>query len=327
MNTLISYIESVFDNLPHTPEMERLKNDMLMNMEEKYEELLLEGFSENEAIGTVLTEFGNIDEIIQAYDLKQEQQENHADHVTSFLTAADAQAYLDRRSVFATGIGLGAALCIFAPASLFLSKAILGAIWRFFRFSSTLSDILTIVPLFLFLAIGVGLFILLGIRESQYSMENQHMHLDPTAVSVIKKKQRSFKSSFAKGIASGVILCVVAPISFLLSLALLKNGISLGIAFLLSFVALGVFLFVYYGVINDAYDKLLSIGEHDPKRRERERKSEAIASIVFPLAGILYVIVGLLFDLWGTAWIIFPILGLLFAGFEVISEGIDTFRK
>lgn len=50
MDTIKSYVESVFVQLPRTPEMYQLKEDMLTNMEDKYLQLKSEGQSENEAI-------------------------------------------------------------------------------------------------------------------------------------------------------------------------------------------------------------------------------------------------------------------------------------
>ena len=45
--------------------MWNLKEEILSNMEEKYRELKKQGHSENEAIGTVISEFGNIDELVR----------------------------------------------------------------------------------------------------------------------------------------------------------------------------------------------------------------------------------------------------------------------
>ncbi|MFB9276189.1 permease prefix domain 1-containing protein [Cohnella cellulosilytica] len=53
----------MFAGLPRNPELMRLKQELLTGMEEKYLELKREGKSENEAIGIVISEFGNIEEL------------------------------------------------------------------------------------------------------------------------------------------------------------------------------------------------------------------------------------------------------------------------
>ena len=69
METIRTYLENLFAQLPETPELVRLRDDMLRTMEDKYEELKSEGKSENEAVGIVISEFGNIDELLAELDL------------------------------------------------------------------------------------------------------------------------------------------------------------------------------------------------------------------------------------------------------------------
>lgn len=63
METIRSYIETMFSTWPSSEATLRVKTQMLELMEDKYQELIGEGKSSNEAIGQVLTEFGNIEEL------------------------------------------------------------------------------------------------------------------------------------------------------------------------------------------------------------------------------------------------------------------------
>ncbi|MEM5597801.1 permease prefix domain 1-containing protein [Niallia circulans] len=69
MNSIINYLDNVFASLPKTLEMETLKQEMLSNMEDKYNELKKAGKLEHEAIGIVISEFGNMDELLSELDL------------------------------------------------------------------------------------------------------------------------------------------------------------------------------------------------------------------------------------------------------------------
>ena len=62
MDTLINYLNTMFRSLPDTPEARRAKDELRQMMEDKYADLISEGKSENEAVGTVITELGNLDE-------------------------------------------------------------------------------------------------------------------------------------------------------------------------------------------------------------------------------------------------------------------------
>ena len=61
METIKSYLEAMFANMPNTPEVIKAKAELLAMMEDKYNELISEGESENAAVGTVISEFGNLD--------------------------------------------------------------------------------------------------------------------------------------------------------------------------------------------------------------------------------------------------------------------------
>lgn len=70
MNTIETYILNIFSTLPKTDEIEKLKEELLANMEEKYEDLKELGKSENEAISIVISEFGDIDELLLQLNIK-----------------------------------------------------------------------------------------------------------------------------------------------------------------------------------------------------------------------------------------------------------------
>ena len=57
MQAIRNYLETMFMNLPNTPEVLRAKEELWQMMEDKYTELKNEGKSENEAVGTVISDF------------------------------------------------------------------------------------------------------------------------------------------------------------------------------------------------------------------------------------------------------------------------------
>lgn len=64
MEIIMNYIESLFAGVPVNEQTRRLREDITANMSDKYDELIKDGKSTNEAIGTVISEFGNIDEVL-----------------------------------------------------------------------------------------------------------------------------------------------------------------------------------------------------------------------------------------------------------------------
>ena len=71
METIRNYLETMFLKLPNTPEVYKAKNELWQMMEDKYTELKEEGKSENEAVGIVISEFGNLDELANDLGISQ----------------------------------------------------------------------------------------------------------------------------------------------------------------------------------------------------------------------------------------------------------------
>ena len=71
MNAIKSYLDNMFRNLPNTEEVRRAKSELLQMMEDKFEELIREGKTENEAVGVVISEFGNLDEVAESIGISQ----------------------------------------------------------------------------------------------------------------------------------------------------------------------------------------------------------------------------------------------------------------
>ena len=166
--------------------------------------------------------------------------------------------YIDHRHHFAWAMATGVFLCIMGPASLFLGQYLAG--YRDGRGGRTsdLMDILTLIPLFLFIAVGVALFILYGMKEQQFELEEKRIQLDSTTYARLKADHKAFRPRLAVAVAIGVALCILAPVSMLLSVVFLGEENGLSLVFLLSFIAIGVFLFIFYGIQDETYEKLLN---------------------------------------------------------------------
>ena len=59
MNAIQSYIENLFKPLPDSREVRRARTELLQMCEDRYTELRNSGASDNEAVGQVITQFGN----------------------------------------------------------------------------------------------------------------------------------------------------------------------------------------------------------------------------------------------------------------------------
>ena len=245
----------------------------------------------------------------------------------SILTSEEVDEYIDHRHHFAWAMATGVFLCIMGPASLFLGQYLAGYRDGQGGRTSDLMDILTLVPLFIFVAAGVALFILYGMKEQQFELEEKRVQLDATTYARLKADHKAFRPRLAVAVAIGVALCILAPVSMLLSVVLLGEENGLSLVFLLSFIAIGVFLFIFYGIQDETYEKLLSIGEFAKDKAEKNKVVGIVAGVVFPLAAAVYLIAGFVYYAWASAWIIFPIVGILFGIFATVYNGYMDLKK
>ncbi len=65
MEIIKNYLETMFKNLPATKKVLKAKAELLQMMEDKYAELISQGKNENEAIGTVIAEFGKLEDLAE----------------------------------------------------------------------------------------------------------------------------------------------------------------------------------------------------------------------------------------------------------------------
>lgn len=62
---LVKYVEELFSDAPKTKKVQELKEEILANLYDKYNDLIKSGRDENEAYNVAISSIGDIDELIQ----------------------------------------------------------------------------------------------------------------------------------------------------------------------------------------------------------------------------------------------------------------------
>lgn len=316
METIRNYLENIFSSLPKSAEIIKLKDELLSNMEEKYWELKESGKTENEAIGIVISEFGNIDELIKELGIENRKQ---LDNIPT-ITMEEAENYMRDKVKYGKLIAVGVMLCILAPAILmFTHNIIIGGVFGTEINVETLEG-LSVIPLFILIAIAVGLFIYAGTQLDKYKYLEDDFICPLHVQQRVKIKKEEFSSNFTKLNIIGVTLCVLSPVALIGISAIggYDNDVlsNYGAIVLLIMVAIAVFIFVRVGNINNSYNALLQIEEYSSKYKENNTAIGDVASVVWPIATAIFLIWGLGFNGWHICWIIFPITGILFGAFS-----------
>lgn len=72
METIKYYLDSMFKGLGNSAKVFKAKEELLTMMEDKYQELINEGVSETTAIGQVISEFGDLNEVAETLGISED---------------------------------------------------------------------------------------------------------------------------------------------------------------------------------------------------------------------------------------------------------------
>ena len=308
METIKSYLDAMFANLPNTNEVKKAKAELLEMMEDKYNELKAEGKTDNEAVGTVISEFGNLDELASELGLEkevEETKEREENTKARFLTKEEVIGYLTSRTKSAWLVAIGVFLCITSVINPILSETRLG-----------IYENAGVSFMFVFIAVAVALFITSAMKSSKWSyIKDEACKIDMTTTDYVKERKRSFETT-------NVICTSVGVMCFILSVvpAIIIDDDIISPALLFLIVGIGVFLIVYVSIINGSYDRILNLNDEKTMSGEHARassvkytskKAEIILETYKTTVVCLYLIISFLTFRWEITWIIFPIAYLI----------------
>lgn len=284
MNAIRNYLDNMFRNLPNTEEVRRAKAELLEMMEDKYEELISEGKTENEAVGIVISEFGNLDELADSLGISEAVSENPDENkpMLSIDRVKDYLTMIGQRSIL---MPLGVALCIFSVAFNIIAEVI-----------SDILDAFGVSAMFMAIAAGVVCFIISGIKKKEFAeVYKKECSLSIETAEYVRAQRKNFKSSYGLMSSFGIGLCILSVVNPIIigSIPFLNNDIG-GVLFF-AFIALGVFLIMSANVKMNGYDRLLELNEAGKMSEEFVPKSDrkvnktpiiicAIAAVVISLA-------------------------------------------
>lgn len=263
MNAIRNYLDNMFRNLPNTEAVRRAKSELLQMMEDKYEELISEGKTENEAVGIVISEFGNLDELADSLGISEAVTENPVED-KPMLSMDRVKEYLSMNNTRAILTPLGIALCILSVVSPILAYILPDAL-----------DVIGAGGMFGIIAIAVGLFIFSGIKSKEFAeVKNKECSLSIEGAEYVRNERRGFKNSYGLMSSFGIGLCILSFLNPILLDKIPFINSNVGAAMMFVFVALGVFLITSANTRMNGYDRLLALNESGKMSEEFVPKSD-----------------------------------------------------
>ena len=323
METIKNYLDNMFASLPDTPEVRRAKEELCQMMEDKYMELKKEGISENEAIGRVITEFGNLDEIKEELGLEAEnysygeyqEEERH-------ISLTQAKRYLSTVEKCANYIATGVMLCVFSPIMIIFFSGLS----EFYGLPENLAVSGGMIFLFVLVVVAVGIFIYSDYQTKEFKyLKDEGFYLDIGVKTFVEEERNQKKNVFTMKTIMGVTLCIISVIPVIVTGVIWGDGFSVifSVCLLLFIVGIGTFFLVSCGMAEDAYKVLLTDGGHrGHKKRIKDKRMETISSVYWCIVTVIYLAWSFLTFHWGSTWVIWPVAGVLFWAVRVIYDAV-----
>ena len=226
-----------------------------------------------------------------------------------------ARAYIEARTANAPKIAFAVMLCIFSPILLIL----LGGMQEYGKINASeeLAGGLGLIILMAMVVAAVCIFILTGSRLRKYEfLEKEPLDTEYGVAGLCRELIERQENDYTRAMVIGVGLCVASTIP-LFAAMMTRNEFFcvLGVCCILLMVGIGVCLIVKANVVRDSYLALLEEGDYT---REEKRVDHRIGGIYWGIVVAGYLLVSFLTQRWEITWVVWPVAGVLYGVVKLI---------
>ena len=283
--------------------------------------------------------YPEMDKILQICDLFHVNMDDLVRNDVSLLYVEDKSDYDNQMNIFSKMIAAGVGIILFGVSLMFLLEGLnMKYLWFYEEYYDALGvyvkegrEGVFIGVLLIFVAIAVAIFILFGIRYSDFWKKN------PCLQQFYSQEEIStFHRKFAVMIVTGVTIILVDVI-ILISAAALFPEIdeieyleSLAGAFFMLLIAIAVPILVYAGTQYSKYEikHWNEMHDEDSETFKKDKLTGTICGCLMLIATILYLIAGFVFEEWGVpSIVVFPVFGIGCGIASVIIEHVPLKDK
>lgn len=317
MNTIRNYLDNMFLGLSQTEDVTRAKKELLAMMEDKYNELKDSGKTENEAIGIVISEFGNLDELGDTLGIKQVI-ENKTD--IPLVSYEEAKKYIDDSKTTAPKTALGVLLCVISPITLLILIGL-----RELNFVNVKEDLLIaagLVVLISLVATGVSYFIRFSSKMEKYdNLKLNLFELDYETEQMVRKVQNQDEQTYKSAICISVVCYILSALPIIITPLISEvEGLSvISVVVTLIIVALSTYNIINKSSSYEACNVLLQEVDYSVKNKSN-KTLQTVSKVYWCVIVAVYLGYSFITNNWAMSWIVWPIAGVLFGAIKAILD-------
>ena len=237
------------------------------------------------------------------------------------VSMEEANQYLSFQEKFASLVAMAVSLCVLSPVVLIILAGFSED--GVFGVSENLAAGVGVITLLLMVAVAVYIFIRYGMAEQKYDyLEKSAIDTEYGVAGKVREKKNAYPEVYSKGIAIGVIMCVLSVIPLLISAFVSAPDyiVCSMVGVLLTIIAIAVHIFVRVGMIQGSFDRLLEEGDYSVAKKKKSPVIEGVATIFWLLATAIYLGFSFATERWEITWIVWPIAGVLFGVVITITK-------
>lgn len=242
------------------------------------------------------------------------------------VTMEHANEYLDLRRIAAPKMAVATFLCVASPISLILLAAMSEE--KVFGISENVASGIGLCVLLIMIAIAVAIFMMCSSNVSSYEfLEKEPFETEYGVSGMVSDRKKQFKNTRTKSLIMGTVMCILSPLPLFFAMALSERELTIiaAVCVLLLFVGIGCVFFVWSGVIEGSFDKLLEEGDFSREQKIAASKSHmgSISLIYWLSTTAIYLIATFAFDIPKNSWIIWAVAGVLYGAVVAIVRIVE----
>lgn len=238
----------------------------------------------------------------------------------NLITAEFAEEFIESRKKASVQIGIAVFICILSVIPLFIC----GILSEYSSNENVLAGTGLII-LLVAVSVAVAIFIRCGFENDPYKfLETGNFTCSDEAKILSSKKRKEYRASYIKTNITATCICILSPIPlFIGAFSKIEIFTVLMLCVTIMTAGIGSMLFIFAGVRQASFEKLLKDGEYSEKNKKASRIRGTVASVYWLTVTALFLILELTENsLSSRSWIIWPVAGGIFAAVMTICNAV-----
>ncbi|WP_022887763.1 permease prefix domain 1-containing protein [Agromyces italicus] len=347
MNVITAYLETMFGAYSPTARLLEAKAELHTMMEDAYHGYVDQGLSENEAVGRVITEFGNLDELAPQLGISAEiapaaggpgvaagATMPSAPHARAAapapVTQEEAEAFAEARRRSEPRVALAVALLVMSPMPLIALATLTGG--GAIALDQQVGVMIGLGALLAIVTVAVMMMVRRGQLLEPFARLTAGEFTRSPGVDRWARQlaaEASPRRTTALQIAIGLWILAVTPVLAMSLLAppeVTQAWIGVAVAAMLAIVATGLLVFLPSNWAASVAETLTQAEGVAAASDDRRGIVGVISAFYWPLVVVVFLGWSFIGGDWGRSWIVWPIAAVLFAAISSGLHAVERYR-